>query len=241
MPTGPEGLWQLFCLRRAQSAAQLSLSGLGAHKPRPASGFACASPRFRSEGSTGRGPPASSFMQAGHARFVPGTQFQRVDRPITKGEDDRFGLVPPPVICQIPGICVRASVIVPFLPIGGAARKAERSPLVTDSQCRRGVHRRQDNYRVKTFVSGSCRPLMAQAKCIGNAGGRGATSSTVPEPQEKHVYMGRRLATLDEPQQFGDGQWSYPLMSSQLRAAASPTDPARRSLAVAACASEPCP
>lgn len=26
MPTGPEGLWQLFCLRRAQSAAQLTLS-----------------------------------------------------------------------------------------------------------------------------------------------------------------------------------------------------------------------
>lgn len=123
-------------------------------------------------------------MQAGHARFVPGTQFQRVDRPITKGEGDRFGLVPPPVICQIPGICVRASVIVPFLPIGGATRRAERSPLVTDFQCRRGVHRRQDNYRVKKFVSGSCRPLMAQAKCIGNAGGRGATSSTVPEPQE---------------------------------------------------------
>lgn len=60
---------------------------------------------------------------------------------------------------------------------------------------------------------------MAQAKSIGNVGRRGS-KSLVPEPQEssesqhffwagparpKHrVYMGRRLTTLDEPQQFED-------------------------------------
>lgn len=44
---------------------------------------------------------------------------------MTKGEGDLFGLVGPPVICQIPGICVRASVIVPFLPIGGACEPVD--------------------------------------------------------------------------------------------------------------------
>lgn len=63
--------------------------------------------------------------------------------------------MPPPVICQIPGICVRASVIVPFLPIGGGAwGRAERSLSLQTLSAARGVHRREDNYRVKTLFLG---------------------------------------------------------------------------------------
>lgn len=50
---------------------------------------------------------------------------------------------------------MRASVIVPFLPIGGGAcGRAARSLLLQILSAARGVHRREDNYRVKTLFLG---------------------------------------------------------------------------------------
>ena len=57
-------------------------------------------------------------IHAGWTREIcrAGIQFRGVGRPITKGGQHRFGLLPPPVICQIPGIYASASVIVLSLP-----------------------------------------------------------------------------------------------------------------------------
>jgi hypothetical protein len=56
-------------------------------------------------------------MQVGHARFVAQAfNFVVLAVRLLRGDGIDLDLVPPPVICQIPGICGSASVIVPSLP-----------------------------------------------------------------------------------------------------------------------------
>lgn len=86
--TGHRSLWQLFLFASGAigSAIDSVCLGLGLASPVRAVDSSAQARDFHCEGSPGQGPPAWSFMQARHARFVAGTQFRGVDRPITKGE-----------------------------------------------------------------------------------------------------------------------------------------------------------
>lgn len=97
--TGRQSLSSLatLCVRRAQSAAQLTVS-VWAWGSQASSGQWIRLRRARHLTVRARpagAPQPGQFMQAGHARFVAVTQFQAVDRPITKGEGDRIGFEPP--------------------------------------------------------------------------------------------------------------------------------------------------
>lgn len=122
-------------------------------------------------------------MQAGHARFVAGTQFRGVDRPTAKGAEHRSGVVPPPVICQITGICVSASVIVPCLPIGGAWRRTERSLLLQTLSAAAVCTGEKRQLPRQNVVYGVLPPFNGPGEAQGNVG-HCVSRSSVPEPQE---------------------------------------------------------